>query len=788
MTSPRPLAPVLLLSLLLAPLLALPAHSQTQTDEKDSAQKPSQQDRPARQRPQQPQQQKDKQQAATDKQKLERVEVDGRASDDAQRRAATASKIIIGREEIERYGDTTIGEVLKRLPGVTTGGRPGRGGEIRMRGMGNGYTQILVNGERMPPGFSLDQLPPDQIERIEVLRAPTAEYGARAIAGTINIVLREALQKKSNDLRLAVSEERGKMRPNIGWTRNDKFGDTGAYNITFNAMRNERFDDVNSTAKTQLTDGSGRESTITNHGVNTGANESLNMNARVQWKLPDGDNFSLQPFLVVTRGSSDNDFSQTQDACDPNPFSQLRCLNFDHAHTESSSRSTMGRLHAQWQHKIDDTTKLEVRGAVGHMSSSGHSDRVETIHDSTYRTQDDTTDSSHRSWSFSGKLSHQMVSEHSLVAGLEAEGQDLIQTRVTLQNGLPLPALQDFGDNLSASTRRYAYYAQDEWNVGKQWGFYAGLRGETIETESSVAGAPVDNRSSVWTPLLHAVWKFGENSRDQIRASLTRSYRSPNLNDMIARPNINSQYPCPTDGSNGGLCGANVVNYPDRLGNPQLKPEVARGLEVAYENYLSKGGLVSANFFYRRIQDLIRNETMLETVQWASVQRWVSRPRNIGDATTYGVELEAKFRLDQFFEDAWPVNIRSNLSLFHSRVDQIPGPHNTLDQQPKGTMNLGADYRLRSLPLTVGANMNYTPAYLIQQTELQLSSLDKKRVFDAFGLWNFTPDVALRVSASNFAPLNYFTGSVITTNDAVVTSRGGGRSFTVWALRLEMKI
>ncbi|XHS78551.1 TonB-dependent receptor plug domain-containing protein [Burkholderiaceae bacterium UC74_6] len=769
----RPLA----IALLLTPLLV---HAQTDDKKTEPPKNPS------KEAPKET-----AKEAAKEKRQLERVEVDGRANDDAQRRAATASKIIIGREEIERFGDSTIGEMLKRLPGVTTGGRPGRGGDIRMRGMGNGYTQILVNGERMPPGFSLDQLPPDQIERIEVLRAPTAEYGARAIAGTINIVLREALQKKSNDLRLAVAEERGKMRPNIGWTRNDKFGEGtggGAYNITFNAMRNERFDDVNSSATTRLTDGSGQHSTILNHGVNTGANESLNMNGRVQWKLPGGDSFSLQPFIVVTRGSSDNDFSQTQDSCDPNQQSQLRCLNFDHAHTESTSRSTMGRLHGQWQHKIDETTKLEVRGAVGHMSSSGFSDREETKAGVHYRTQDDTTDSTHRSWSFASKLSHQMANEHSLVGGIEAEGQDLNQNRVTLQNGLPLPALQDFGDNLSASTRRYAYYAQDEWNVGKQWGFYAGLRGETIETQSTVAGAPVDNKSSVWTPLLHAVWKFGENSRDQIRASLTRSYRSPNLNDMIARPNINSQYPCPTDGTNGNLCGANVVNYPDRMGNPQLKPEVARGLEVAYENYLSKGGLISANFFYRRIQDLIRNEAQLETVPWANVERWVSRPRNIGDATTMGVELEAKFRLDQFFEDAWPVNIRSNLSLFRSRVEQIPGPHNTLDQQPKGTMNLGADYRLRSLPLTVGANMNYTPAYLIQQTELQLTSLDKKRVFDAFALWNFTPDVALRVSASNLAPLNYFTGSVITTDDAIVTTRGGGRSFTVWAMRLEMKL
>ena len=94
------------------------------------------------------------------------------------RRQSTAAKIIVGRDDIELYGDSTVGELLKRLPGITVQGRPGRGGAPRMRGLGNGYTQILIDGERVPRGFSLDDLSPEQIERIEILRAPTAETGA----------------------------------------------------------------------------------------------------------------------------------------------------------------------------------------------------------------------------------------------------------------------------------------------------------------------------------------------------------------------------------------------------------------------------------------------------------------------------------------------------------------------------------------------------------------------------------------------------------------------------------
>jgi iron complex outermembrane receptor protein len=123
---------------------------------------------------------------------LGQVEIrSNRNNDTEERRESSAAKIVIGREEIEKQGDSTLGEVLKRLPGVTVQGAPGRGGAIRMRGLGSGYTQILLDGERVPPGFSIDSLTPEQVEKIEIMRAPTAETGARAIAGTLNIVLRE---------------------------------------------------------------------------------------------------------------------------------------------------------------------------------------------------------------------------------------------------------------------------------------------------------------------------------------------------------------------------------------------------------------------------------------------------------------------------------------------------------------------------------------------------------------------------------------------------------------------
>lgn len=730
--------------------------------------------------------------AKTKAEQLDRVEVEGRATDEAVRRASTASKIVIGREEIERFGDSTVGEVLKRLPGVTTGGRPGRGGDVRMRGMGNGYTQILVNGERMPPGFSLDQLPPDQVERIEVLRAPTAEYGARAVAGTINVVLREALQRRLNDWRFGLSEERGLWSPSVGWTRNDKLDDHGgAYNLTMNAQQVSHRDDQNTSTLTHSIK-TGADSLLSTRGQTEDERRGLNLNLRLQWKLAGGDSLSIQPFLVASKSSSSNVFSQTRTPAWPvngqtDPSGAPKPLNpFDNARIDGDSKFEMLRVNTQWTHRIDDDSRVETRAGLGLGRSDSHSLRQEFVGASTTptRTQDDKTKAQDRSWSLNSKYSHQFENEHSLVAGLEGEGTQRDQTRICQQNGLSCPGLLDFGDDLSASTQRFALYAQDEWSVGKQWSFYAGLRGETIATRSSAANYQVSNRSSVWTPLLHAVWKFDEKSRDQLRASLTRSYRSPQLQDLIAKPAINSQYPCP----DGQPCGENAVNYADRMGNPNLKPELATGIDVAYERYLSKGGILSASLFYRRISDLMRNDTRLQTVPWAHVPRWVSSPQNIGNATTMGLELEAKFRLDEFLPEAWPVSVRSNLSLFRSSVEGIPGPNNRLDQQPRATANLGADYRLRSLPLSLGAGLNWTPAVTIQQTLLTEAHNSRKVVLDAFALWSINPNAQLRLSASNLDPLNYSNGNITTTADQIITTDSGGRSYTNWQLRLELKV
>ena len=90
-----------------------------------------------------------------------------------------------------------LSEGLKFQPGlrVETNCQTCNYTQLRMNGLGGGYSQILINGR---PIFSpltglygMEQIPTNMIERIEVVRGGgSALYGSSAIGGTVNVITR----------------------------------------------------------------------------------------------------------------------------------------------------------------------------------------------------------------------------------------------------------------------------------------------------------------------------------------------------------------------------------------------------------------------------------------------------------------------------------------------------------------------------------------------------------------------------------------------------------------------
>ena len=155
----------------------------------------------------------------------------------------------------------------------------------------------------------------------------------------------------------------------------------------------------------------------------------------------------------------------------------------------------------------------------------------------------------------------------------------------------------------------------------------------------------------------------------------------------------------------------------------------------------------------------------LEVVPWAAAPRWVGRPQNIGGALAAGLELESKLRASDLWATDWPLSLRGNGSLLWSRVDGVAGPNNRLDQQPRYTVNLGFDWPLRGWPLTLGANLNFTPSYVVQQIDAQIYRQGVKRVVDGYALWRFGTMASARLSLANASARDYETGTTTLLDD-----------------------
>jgi iron complex outermembrane receptor protein len=692
---------------------------------------------------------------------LQQVTIDGSRDIDV-RRASTAAKMVFGREELDRNGDTSIGEVLKRLPGVTMGGAPGRGGGgIRMRGLGSGYTQMLVNGERPPPGFSLESIPPDQVERIEIMRGPVAEHSTQAIAGTINIVLREGYQQKDMQLRLADNIEQGRHGANVSMTLPGKAGNL-TWMLNAALMQNRQHNDSDSHDLDTQDDGTvQREQLI--HAEGNGKSRGVHLTPRLSYKFDNGDTLNFQPFIVANRNDSNSDTTVDQTTGIVPP-------EYAFQHSVSHSSATLARGFGNWVHKMAGNAKLDVKFSGG--VNRNDSETVRNTFDEAglpKRVYDDSDTIHHRSFSTGGKYTRPIGQGHLFAAGWDAESGHLAQTHVAEGDSNPL--YDESGANLTADTRRLALFAQDEWDITSQLSTYLGLRWEGIRTTSNNAGREVKNSSSVFSPVLHTVYRIPGHDKDQVRASLTQSYRAPALNDLIAAPTFSTD---------------NRPTRPDRTGNPDLKPELAKGIDLAYEHYLGRSGLLSASAFGRDIDNLMRRQTTLQ--QTSIGPRWVSTPSNIGHARTTGIELEAKFQLAELFPQAPNVDVRSNYSHFWSKVDDIPGPDNRLDQQAKQTANVGLDYRMKAMPLTVGGNLNWTPVTVVRSSISELDTTSMKRQLDLYGLWKFSAGTQLRVSGNNLFARKYETARLVDTNGLSQLTDTLARTYTTIGVRLELKI
>ena len=105
---------------------------------------------------------------------------------------------ILTRKEIEQYQASSVPELLTHVGGlsISNNGGAGKLTGIRLRGANSNQTLVLVDGIKINMASaglaSLEQLPVDNIERIEVVHGSRSSlYGSEAIGGVIQIFTRK---------------------------------------------------------------------------------------------------------------------------------------------------------------------------------------------------------------------------------------------------------------------------------------------------------------------------------------------------------------------------------------------------------------------------------------------------------------------------------------------------------------------------------------------------------------------------------------------------------------------
>lgn len=644
----------------------------------------------------------------------------------AQRKSDTAAKIIVNATELLQYGDTQLSAVLKRQPGISVVGN-----ELRMRGLGSGYTQILLNGDAVAPGFSIDSIDPALIERVEILRTTTAEFSAQAVAGTINIILKKGVSSARKEFKVGIAHGENNWNPSLALEVADKnAGFSYSVTTTLSKTGYENLPQV-----TESIYGAGGE--LSNLRLMRQKNIAdvwrFGISPRLNWNLENADTLSWQSFFDYysnLNGGSDHEATIKGDA------TQYPDNNYS-----ASMHTAILRTDLNWVHRIDADSKLNVKLGMN------YNHREVDYNFFGYPLPRDQASNRHvvsnaaeSSVSTSGKYLSRFRGDHSLALGWDAALTR--RTEARLQFDRPANShivSKPLEEDYKANVRRVAIFAQDEWDVTNRLQAYLGLRWEGLSTETTGRlMAPVQTRSSVWSPVMQLLWKLPEQEKDQLRFALSRTYKAPTPRSLVPR-----RYTV----NNG-----NGPTNPDFQGNPDLLPELAWGADLAYESYFAKNSMFSLSAYAKRVQDV--------TVQNLYEQNkvWITSPYNHGTARVMGIEFDAKFALQNFLAAAPPLEVRLNAARNWSKLDAIPGPDNRLTDQVPLTANLGLDYK-RSEQQSFGFNFNLQTGGNVQATPVLRTYTGVSRNLDLYGLWKLENKMQLRLSINNLLHQDTLQGS-----------------------------
>ncbi len=274
---------------------------------------------------------------------------------------------------------------------------------------------------------------------------------------------------------------------------------------------------------------------------------------------------------------------------------------------------------------------------------------------------------------------------HRVTAGLTAEANH------TINNG--------FGD-INKRQQLLAFFAQDEWTPVDHVYLTAGLRNDDFDT----FGRATTGRAT-------AAW-LSKDSQWKLRGSYGTAFRSPGFLDLYGQSAF-------------------------YVGNPNLRPEKARGWDTGVDYFLSGNrGILSATWFDTRFRDLIVYDFGVFPGTTANVQ----------EALTKGLELSGKFTL--------PGAVQVRLAYTYLEADNLSDGTRLL-RRPRhsGSLDVWHDFG-RGFSAGVGL------AFAAQREDVDAATFatinaEDYTVVRIYGAWQASPRVTLKARIENLLNEKY---------------------------------
>lgn len=703
-----------------------------------------------------------------------------------------APTLVYDLEYFQRFEPNTVGDMLKRVPGAGfVGSDIMEYDGVQLRGLGGGYTQVLINGKKVPGAgddrsFYVDRIPAEMVDHIEIKRSASANRSGDAMAGAINIVLRDAYEFTGSYIRVGVNRwDDGEVNPTFGAV------------TSFEALGGRLLAGVNVQdryrAKTKrsdrFTDNTREEKVSWEDQIEVKDGRDYSANLSYTADVGENGRFSLDGFYVKTdRDVTEVSFEEELDDDETinirvpglDPYDQKNYgvgaeykfdmaggttrASVDYARFENDQATTEGEeVYVSGAENWDDTWSIPADAEW-----DGTAYEAESV---TAKDEETGFTVSHARPVGGAELEfgvdYRRKKREGLVVSYEWEADDEGQTPASL-------AEYDLDGSVASviEEKRLDPYIMLS-GKGEAFSWEAGLRYETTKSEveyleDDESEGRVSKDYNELLPSVNLRWNLGD--ADRISLSLARTVKRPNFNELL---------PALLDGEFGDN---------DYIGNPELDPETANGLDLGFEHRLGRKGVVGVNFFYRDVKDLIElvntgepSEEMQDT--WEELiedgdavdladamaqepaDSFLYTSDNVGDGKVYGFEFDVSTPLSAIGLEN--TGIFANYSWVKSKVDDFLGERRFNDQA-KSVYNIGFIHDIPAWGASFGATYR-------KQGDAYTRVLGEEAVIryggelDVFVEKRFGTSVSVRLSANNLldASKDEFFGKFDTLQDQV---------------------